>query len=86
MAIGTTMPCCLQARLKSATMRSRSCGSGVDRHEVVVVEVDAPGADLAEHRDGIHRRQRRTHRFTKRIAAAVADGPETKREFVLRTW
>ena len=57
-------------------------GGGVDRHEVVVVEVDAPRAELGEAVHGRHRIERRPHELAERIAAAVADGPETEREFV----
>ena len=57
-------------------------GRGVDGHQVVVVEVHAPRADFGQHLDRVDRRQRRTHLGAERIAAAVADGPETEGELV----
>ena len=49
------------------------------------MQVHAPRADLAKHRDGVHRREGLADGFAERIAAAIADGPQAKREFVLRT-
>ena len=56
----------------------------VDRDEVVVVEVHAPGAQLAEPLNRCHRVERRPDELAERIAAAVADGPEPEGEFVGR--
>ena len=61
-------------------------GRGVDRHEIVVVEVHAPCADLAQERGGVDRRERRADGVAEGIAAAIADGPETERELVFRAW
>jgi hypothetical protein len=60
-------------------------GRRIDRHQIVVVEVYAPRADLAEHRHSIDRRERVAHDVAERIAAAVADGPEAERELVFRS-
>ena len=79
------MPCRSQARLELLDDAVALGGRGVDRHEIVVVQVDAPRADLAEHRHGVDRRQRRRDRVAERIAAAVADGPETEGELVFGT-
>ena len=59
---------------------------GVDRHQIVVVEVDPPRTRFAQQLGDLTRRQTRTHRVTEGVAAAVADGPQTERELVLRTW
>jgi hypothetical protein len=59
-------------------------GGRVDRHEVVVVQVDAPGANVAEQLHGIDRREDVADRLTERIAPAVGDGPEAEGELVCR--
>ena len=56
---------------------------GVDRHQVVVVQVHAPRADLAEHGGGVVGRQRRADDVAEGIAAAVADRPEAEGKLVL---
>jgi hypothetical protein len=48
------------------------------------MEVDAPRADFRKHSYGIYRGKRRPNSFTKRIAAAIADRPQAKGEFVFR--
>jgi hypothetical protein len=58
-------------------------GRGVDRHQVVVVEVDAPGAGLGEQPDGLHRPERRPRGLAKRVAADVADRPKAKGELIV---
>jgi hypothetical protein len=58
---------------------------GVDGHEVVVVEVDAPCAHLGEQAHDLDRRARRPDEVAERIAPAMADGPETEGELVLGT-
>jgi hypothetical protein len=57
----------------------------IDRHEVVVVKVHSPRSDLREHRDGVHRRQGLPDGIAERIAAAIADRPQSERELVFRT-
>ena len=59
-------------------------GGRVDGDEVVVVQIDAPGAHLAEHRDGVVRGQGIADGLTEGIPTAVADGPEAERELVGR--
>ena len=56
--------------------------SGVDRHQIVVMKVDAPCAHFAQHGYGVVGRKRRPHRRTKWIAALIGNGPETKGKFV----
>ena len=55
----------------------------IARHEVVVVEIHAVRAELAELLDDVDGRDRRAHRIAERIAADVADGPEAEGEVVL---
>ncbi len=62
------------------------CGRGAGRHEVVVVEVDAVGTERGEAVHGLDRIEGRPHLGPERIAAAVAHGPETEGEAVLRRW
>src|SRR5262249_42173812 len=57
-------------------------GRGVDRPQVVVVEVDAVGAELGELLHAAHRRDPLADRLSERIAAGVAEGPETEGELV----
>jgi len=57
---------------------------GVDGHQVVVVEVDAVGADLTQQADDLDRAQHRPYRLAERIASRVSNGPEAERELVLR--
>ena len=56
----------------------------IDRHQVVVMEVDAPRADLPQKLDQLHRRAHLPHRVAERVASNVADGPKTKTEFIFR--
>ena len=72
------------ACLKSLTMRVALGWRGVDGHEVVVVQVDAPGADAR--RASSPRRPGGSDvadRLAERVAAAVGDGPEAEGELVL---
>jgi hypothetical protein len=59
-------------------------GWGVDRHQIVIVKIHAPGAERAQalHRD--NRIERRPNELAEGIASAVADGPETKSKLVRR--
>ena len=66
------MPCSVARRLELADDAIALGGRGVDRHEIVVVQVHAPGADLGEHAHGVDRGKSRTHRIAERIAAAIA--------------
>ena len=56
----------------------------IDRDQVIVMEVDPPGADLAQQLYQLHRRARFPHTHAKRVAAGVADRPQAKAEFVFR--
>ena len=51
-------------------------------HEVVVVEVDPPRADLGELRDGAVGVRGGARRVAERVAAGVADRPEAEAELV----
>jgi hypothetical protein len=53
------------------------------RDQVVVVQADAPRAELRQLVDGVHGIHRLTRRPAERIAAGVADGPEPEGEPVL---
>ena len=57
-------------------------GGRVDRHQIVVVEVDAPGAELAQPLDGDDGVDPGPDELAEGIAAAVADGPEAECELV----
>ena len=58
-------------------------GRGVNRDQVVVVEVDAPGAELRKTMYGGNWIERGPDEFTEGVAAAVADRPEAEGEFVV---
>ena len=45
---------------------------GIDRHQIVVVEVDAPGADPGQHGNDLGWANRGAHGVTERIAATVS--------------
>ena len=55
---------------------------GVDGDEIVVVEIDAPRARVREQLHRVDGRQEIADGLTEGIAAAIADGPETKGELV----
>ena len=81
-AIGHDDAVLLHGRLELADDPVALGGGGIDRHEVVVVQVDAPGAHLAEHGDGVVGGKGIADGLAKGIATAVADGPEAERELV----
>src|SRR5438552_13191773 len=56
---------------------------GIKRHEVVVVEVHAPGAKLGQLLHDARGWKGRTRKVAKRIAPAVTHGPEPEREVIL---
>ncbi len=61
-------------------------GRAAERHEVVVVEAHAVGTELGQL---LHRRrgfERLSHLSAERIPTAVAHGPQSEREVVLRAW
>ena len=58
----------------------------VARHEIVVVQVDAVRAELAELADDLRRRDGRTHGIAERIAPWIADRPQAEGEVVFRLW
>ena len=59
-------------------------GSRVDRNQIVVMEVDSIRAQFAQFLNHGDRTQTRARRIAKRIAAAIANGPQSKGEFVFR--
>ena len=74
----------LQRRLEARDDAVALGGRGAVRDEVLVVQADAPGAQLGElaHRvDGVERFARRT---AEGVATGVPDRPEPEREAVLR--
>ena len=80
--MGTTRPVSSSALRKGARCSSRSCREA-ERGHVVVVEGDAPGAELGEPVHGLHRVERRAHGAAEDVDALPADGPEAERELVL---
>jgi hypothetical protein len=54
---------------------------GIDRHEIIVMEIHPICPDFTEHIGDLHRRDRLAHRPTKRIATNVSHRPKPKREF-----
>src|SRR5690606_845462 len=58
---------------------------GVDGHQVVVVEVDTPSADVSEHMHDVDGINGRAHFKAKGIASAVANSPKPKRETIRRS-
>ena len=64
-------------------MASRSDALEPGGHEVVVVEADAVRPDSGQVLHRVDRVERRPHLVTERVAARVADGPETEGEVVL---
>ncbi len=58
-------------------------GRGIDRHEVVVVEVHAPRADFGQQMNNLDGGQRFADGLAKGIGARTADGPQAKGKFVL---
>ena len=59
---------------------------GAEGDEVIVVEGDAPGAQLGEVVDGLDRVERRARGIAEGIAGLVAHGPEPEAELVGRRW
>ena len=84
-AMGTTSPVSSRASAKRATMASRSDGGRARRHQVVVVEAHAVGAQLGQVLDGVDRVERGPDLVAEGVPARVADGPEAEGEVVLRT-
>ena len=78
------MPCSLHAALELAHDAVALGRRGVDRHQIVVVQVDAPRAEFAENGDDVIGRNGGTNGVAKWIATAVAECPEAKRKFVFR--
>ena len=55
---------------------------GVDGHQIVVVQVDAPGAEFTQNGDDVVGRNGGANGLAKWIAAAVTECPEAERKFV----
>src|SRR5262249_2603669 len=58
------------------------CGGGVNRHEVVVVEVDAVSPKFGKALDDCDGRNRLAGRLSERIAPRIPNRPEAKRKFM----
>ena len=84
--IGTCMPVASRARRNRLTMSWRSVGGRAVRHEVVVVEAHAVGAEVGQAVHGVDGIEGRAHLGAEGIAARIADGPEAEGEVVLRPW
>ena len=79
-------PGVVQRLLKIADDSITFCRRGIDRDQIVVVQVYAVSTQLTESIDDRYRTERRSSRITKWIATAIADGPKSEREFVFRFW
>src|ERR1022692_586584 len=60
-------------------------GGGIDRNQVVVVQVDAPGTHFRQHGDNLKGRNRCPHKIAKSIASPVTDRPEPEGKLMFRT-
>ena len=58
------------------------CRRGVNRDQVVVVQIDAPGADLAQHGRDFVGGHGAAYGVAEGVATAVAQGPESERKLV----
>jgi len=74
---------CLLERARDAVALA---GGGADRHEIVVVQVDALRAELGELADGFGRFPWGAGRQAEGIGTDIPDGPETEGELVLGAW
>ena len=74
--------CIGQGLLKIAHNLVTLGGRGINRHKVVVVEVDPVGADFAQEVDDFDGGKGVPHSFAKGVTAGIADGPEAKSKFV----
>ena len=83
MVIGTFSPVAVQRFTESLQRTSRSAAVSVGRHEVVVVQRDAVGADVGQVMDDVDRVERLAHLDAEGVATDVAYRPETEREAVL---
>src|SRR5215470_7786158 len=59
---------------------------GVDRHQIVVVEVHAPGADLGQGRNDPGGSNGGAHGITERIAATISQRPQSKKRICALAW
>src|SRR5262249_27002676 len=59
---------------------------GVNRHQVIIVKIDTVSTQLAQAPDDPGGTQGWARGVAKRIASAIAHGPESKSEFVFRLW
>ena len=75
----------LAGRLERADDAVAFGDGGIDWHQIVIVQVDAPRAHLRQHGDNINWGNMRAHSVAKRVASAVADRPQAEGELVFRT-
>ena len=83
MAVVTTSPVSASPFLKRSMIASRVGVVAAERDDVVVVEVDAVGAELGELLQRVHRVHRRPGRAAEGVDALPADGPQPEGELVL---
>ena len=58
---------------------------GIDRYQIVVVQVHAPGAHLGQQRNNVSGRNFRPGGIAKGIAPGITDGPEAEGKLVFCT-
>ena len=58
----------------------------INRHQIVIVKIYAISAEPAQFFDDLHGTDAGSGCFAKWIATAIADRPQTEREFVFRFW
>src|SRR6185503_11443906 len=73
-----------EGRLEGADDSIAFGGRRVNRNEIVVVKIDAEGADLAQSANRVDWVEHRPGRQTEWIGPSIADGPETKRKTIGR--
>ena len=78
------MPVVVEGARNRLTIASALGRRRAVRHEVVVVEVHAVGAQVGEAVDRVDGIERRPDLVAERVTAGVADGPEAEGEVVLR--
>ena len=72
----------LEGLLEAADDAVAFGGRGVNRHQIVVVEIDAPRAEIAQPLDRNDRVHRWPDELAEGVSTAVADGPEAEGELV----
>ena len=81
--IGTCIPVASSARRNRLTMSWRSATGDAGRHEIVVVEAHAVGAQVGQSVHGVDGIEGRPDRLPEGVPPGVPDGPEAEGELVL---